>query len=320
MKPRRGVALLAALWLVVAIATVALQFSLEARERRTVGILTSERGIQRAAALGALALTEARLERALRVAPTGSSVQRLRSSDPWMDVDSVYSGSVLVDSMPVDVVARDLGEKLNIDQANETELQTFFSFLLGDYSKATQLAQAIMDWRDADSIPRPSGAERDAYIKAGMLALPTNTPFRDVDELQHVMGMTAETYAAVAPYLTTRGTGAININSAPVPVLRALPGMTDATLNRILQLRSQGRRIENMADVFPSMRRGGRRLVGQLSTQAAIDQFAARATLVANEVELTITARVGPQAPATRLTAIIARTSSTSAEVRTKLW
>ncbi|HTI62634.1 MAG TPA: type II secretion system protein GspK [Gemmatimonadaceae bacterium] len=320
MKARRGVALLAALWLVVAIATVALQFSLEARERRTVGILTSERGIQRAAALGALALTEARLERALRVAPTGSSVQRLRSSDPWMDVDSVYSGSVLVDSMPVDVVARDLGEKLNIDQANETELQTFFSFLLGDYSKATQLAQAIMDWRDADSIPRPSGAERDAYIKAGMLALPTNTPFRDVDELQHVMGMTAETYAAVAPYLTTRGTGAININSAPVPVLRALPGMTDATLNRILQLRSQGRRIENMADVFPSMRRGGRRLVGQLSTQAAIDQFAARATLVANEVELTIIARAGPQAPATRLTAIIARTSSTSAAVRTKLW
>ena len=33
-----------------------------------------------------------------------------------------------------------------------------------------------MDWRDADSIPRPSGAERDAYIKAGMLALPTNAP------------------------------------------------------------------------------------------------------------------------------------------------
>ena len=58
-RGRRGVALLAALWLVVAIATVALQFSLEARERRTVGILASERGIQRAAALGALAAVQA---------------------------------------------------------------------------------------------------------------------------------------------------------------------------------------------------------------------------------------------------------------------
>lgn len=320
MKPRRGVALLAALWLVVAIATVALQFSLEARERRTVGILASERGIQRAAALGALALTEARLERALRVAPTGSSLQRLRSSDAWMDVDSLYSDTVLVDSMPVEVVARDLGERLDIDQANETELQTFFSFLLGDYSKATQLAQAIMDWRDADSIPRPSGAERDAYIKAGMLALPTNTPFREVDELQHVMGMTPEIYAAVRPYITTRGTGAVNLNTAPVPVLRALPGMTDATLNRILQLRSQGRRIENMSDVFPGMRQGGRRLAGQLATPGAIAQLTGRTTLVTGEVELTITARVGPQAPPTKLTAVVARSSQTTAEIRTKLW
>lgn len=321
MKNRRGVALLAALWLVVAIATVALQFSLEARERRTVGILTSERGIQRAAALGALALTEARLERALRVAPSGTNVQRLRSSDAWMDVDSSYSDSVLVDSIPVDVVARDLGERLNLNQANETELQTFFSFLLGDYSKATQLAQSIMDWRDADSIPRPSGAERDAYIKAGMLALPTNAPFRDVDELQHVMGMTPEIYAAVAPYLTTHGSGAVDINTAPAPVLRALPGMTDATLNRILQLRSQGRRIANMADVFPGMVQGGRRLAGQLAmTQAALNQLTGRTTLTVNEVELTITARAGPQAPATKLTAIVARTSPTSAEVRTKLW
>jgi len=48
--PIAVLALLAALWLVIAIATVALQFSLEARERRTVGILASERGIQRAAA------------------------------------------------------------------------------------------------------------------------------------------------------------------------------------------------------------------------------------------------------------------------------
>ncbi|HSQ30686.1 MAG TPA: hypothetical protein VLN49_12600 [Gemmatimonadaceae bacterium] len=319
MSPRRGVALLAALWLVVAIATVALQFSIEARERRTVGVLTSERGIQRAAALGALAFTQARLEQALRVAPTGTNVQRLRSSDPWMDVDSVYSGPVLVDSMQVDVVARDLGERLNINRTNETQLQTFFSFLLGDYSKATQLAQTIMDWRDVDSMPRPSGAERDAYIKAGMLALPTNTPFREIEELQHVMGMTPDIYATVAPYLTTHGTAAVNLNTAPVAVLRALPGMTDATLNRILQLRSQGQKISNIAEVFPAMRVGGRRLPGQVGSPAAIAQLNAQVSTNTTQVELTIIARVGPQAPPTRLTAIVARQGS-SATVRTKLW
>src|SRR3954471_10567417 len=114
--------------------------------------------------------------------------------------------------MRVDVVARDLGERLNVNQLNETELQTFFSFLLGDYSKSRQLAQAIMDWRDADSIPRPSGAERDAYIKAEMLSLPTNAPFRTIEELQDVMYMTPEIYDKASPYLTTLGTGTINVN------------------------------------------------------------------------------------------------------------
>ena len=322
MRARRGVALLAALWLVVAIASVALQFSLEAHERRSVGILTSERGIQRAAAMGALALTQARLEQALRVAPRGNNpnIARLRASDPWLDVDSLYSGQVQVDSMVVDVKARDLGEKLNINQITEGEIQTFFSFLLGNYSKATQLAQSIMDFRDPDSLPRPSGAERDAYIKAELLALPTNASFREVEDLQNVMGMTPEIYALASPYLTVRGSGAVNVNTAPVPVLRALPGMTDATLNRILQLRSQGRRITSIDEIFADLRGGGRRRPGQLGGPGVIDRLQSRMFVSTTEVELTITARVGPQATPTKLTAIITGEPPGPASVSFKQW
>jgi general secretion pathway protein K len=303
MTSRRGVALIAALWLVVAIAAVALQFSMEAHERRAVGILASERGIQRAAALGALALTQAKLEYALRVAPTGTNVQRLAASDPWLDIDSLYSGTVNVDSMEVDVQARDLGEKLNVNQLTENQLQSFFSFLLGDYAKSTQLAQSILDWRDADSIPRPNGAERDAYIKAKMLALPTNGPFREIEELSNVMGMTPEIYAKVAPYLTTHGIGAVNINTAPIPVLRALPGMTDAAINMIVQQRSQGRRINSIGDILST----GRNLAGMLSAVQLQTAIAGRVVYQTTEVELSITSRVGPQAPPSRLTAILRR-------------
>jgi general secretion pathway protein K len=316
------VALLAAMWLVVAIATVALQFSIEAHQRRTFGILVSERGQQRALALGAFALVRAKLEQALRAGPSGNNarIQQLRASDPWLDIDSLYSGTVYVDSIPVDVVARDLGEKLNINQLAEGDIQTFFNYLLRDMSKATHLAQSIMDWRDADSIPRPSGAERDAYIKAGMLALPTNMPFRDVEDLRDVMGMTEEIYEQAAPYLTTRGSGLVNINTAPVPVLRALPGMTDQTLNLILQMRSQGRRINNINDVFlaeargrPAAGRGGNPLQG---LQNALQL---RANTSTTEVELTFTARVGPQAQPTQLTAILARTG-TNTTIRYQQW
>ena len=325
MRARRGVALLAALWLVVAIAAVALQFSIEARERRAIGILTSERGIQRGAALGALALTQARLEEALRIGPTVTNnpqLARLRATDPWFGVDSTFSGEVLVDSMPVDVEIHDLGEKLNINRMSEVQLQQFFSFLLKDYSASTHLSQAIMDWRDADSIQRPSGAERDAYIKAEMLALPTNAPFREIDELRNVMGMTPEIYAEVVPYLTTHGTqGQVNLNSAPVPVLRALPGMTDVTLSLILQMRSQGRRINNVTDVLPQATQAGRGggRAGQLNTAGVLNQLQSAATTVTNEIEVSVTSRAGPQAQPSKLMAILARRGN-NALIQSKLW
>jgi general secretion pathway protein K len=313
VRARNGVALIAALWLVVAIAAVALEFSVEAHERRAVGLLASERGIQRAAALGALALVQAKLEYALRVAPSGTNVQQLSASDPWMDVDSLYSVPVMVDSMEVDVQARDLGERLNINQLTENQLQTFFSFLLGDYAKSTQLAQSILDWRDPDSIPRPNGAERDAYIKAKMLALPTNGPFREIEELSNVMGMTPEIYAKAAPYLTTRGSGAVNLNTAPVPVLRALPGMTDATINMILQQRSQGRRISSLAGLSGQ---SGRTLAGMMSGVQLQAALVGRTVLQTTEVELTITSRVGPQAPPSRLRAILRRSTPVALEFK----
>ena len=173
--------------------------------------------------------------------------------------------------------AHDLGEKLNINTATETELQQFFSFVLSDYSKSTQLSQAIMDWRDADSVKRPSGAERDDVHQGRDAGAAANTLFSDVSDLKNVMGVTPEIYAQVAPYLTTRGAGQINLNDAPVPVLRSLPGMTDATLNQILQLRSQGRRISNVGQIFssPAGAADGR-CPGQLASTAAVNALAGR--------------------------------------------
>ena len=95
-RNRRGVALLAALWLVIAIAAVAAQFAIEARERRNVGILAEERGIQRAAAMGALAMTQAKLEYAMRVAPTSTNAAR---STPPASVESPSGSTSVVGSL-----------------------------------------------------------------------------------------------------------------------------------------------------------------------------------------------------------------------------
>ena len=129
MRPRRGFALLAAIWLCVAIAAVALEFSLEARERRLLGINTSERGRGRAAAIGALNSLQAELDAALRQAPGSGNIRLAgaRGSDPWLDADSTYAGVLPIDSIPVDVQVTDLGTQLNINNMNENQLRAWLA-------------------------------------------------------------------------------------------------------------------------------------------------------------------------------------------------
>ncbi|MFI5243939.1 MAG: general secretion pathway protein GspK [Gemmatimonadales bacterium] len=311
MRPRRGVALITALFLVVAIAAVAAQFSLDARERRALGLNASDRGMQRALAGGALKLVQAKLDYALRTITQGRNNQMLRSSDPWLGVDSLYSGTYQVDSQPVYVQATDLGTRLNINDLSEDELKTFFAFVLNDYVTADGLAQCVMDWVQVGDMPRVHGAKRADYIKAGLLALPTYGPFRDIEDLQFVKGMTPEIYAKVSPYLTTLGDGLVNLNSAPVPVLKVLPGMTDQILSTILSLRSQGQRIMSVAEVMGAVNRGRRMTPAQAAQQARSNQsLSARAAVNTSQVLLTIVSRTGAQAPPTRLQAIVSRVNT----------
>jgi type II secretory pathway component PulK len=108
--------------------------------------------------------------------------------------------------------------------------------------------------------------------------------------------MTPEIFAMTSPYLTTRGTGIINVNSADTVVLRAVPGMTDQILAQILSQRSMGRRITSLNSV---LRTNGRPGPG--------NQTASALTVDVTELQLTLTARVGPQQLPARMNAIIQR-------------
>jgi type II secretory pathway component PulK len=139
------------------------------------------------------------------------------------------------------LVLRDVGAALNLNEASETMLRQFFAQGMGmDYAEADELAQAILDWRDEDEIPRLNGGEREEYLDAEALVLPPNRDFVEIDELRHVRGMTPELYVQAAPHLTLIGDGDININSAPEPVLLAVPGMDEAAATTILRLRDSG--------------------------------------------------------------------------------
>ncbi|HEX3928134.1 MAG TPA: hypothetical protein VHW65_09045 [Gemmatimonadales bacterium] len=319
--------MIAALWLVVAISVVALQFALDAKERRTLALNASEQGINRGLALGALSLMDAKLDYALRSGvQNNTAVAGTRSGDPWMDADSVFSGTVLIDSMPVVVKATDLGTMININTASDTVLRTFFGLVLKDYAKADQLADMIADWRDIDDNPRLNGDEADGYEKKGLLTLPANQPFRAVSDLLQVEGFTPAIYDEVAPYFTVYGTGTVNLNTAPEDVLRSLPGMTDAIYANILAARSRGLRISSVAQVVPGVATGGGRggrggAATGAQTMASIQlvELQRAAVVDTREVLLTMTAKSASQARPVQLIALLTR-AGTAATVSWLQW
>lgn len=251
LRDRSGVALFAALWLIVAIGVVALEFSLEARQRRLAAANTVELAEAQAAAMGGIEHAHARLDRALRQPPLqGAASANLRAADPWVDADTLLRLDEDVDSLPYRVTARDINSFLNINRATENQLLLFFTRLGFDYGLADELAQCIMDWRDTDVLRRGRGAEREAYLATGRLVLPRDGSFQELDELLHVMHMTPEIYDSIAPFLSVRGNNRlININTAPRPVLRSLPGMSDAAVDAIIRTRESGRRFRTLTDI-----------------------------------------------------------------------
>lgn len=153
------------------------------------------------------------------------------------------------------------------------------------------------------------------------MVLPANAPFREVDDLLDVKGMTSEVLEKARPYLRTYGTGTINLNTAEEPVLRAIPGMTDVILARVLAMRANGGRIQNMNQIIPgSSQQQPRPGQGQQTAQQAQAQRVAQnSTVDTQEVELKLTASAGPQALPARLSATITR-NGTQTSITWRQW
>ena len=120
------------------------------------------------------------------------------------------------------------------------------------------MVQAIADWRDRDQLRRLNGAERDDYLRAGRPLLPDDGPFASVTMLRYVAGVDDPLYERIAPYLTVMGDGGVNLNTAPRPVLLAMPGITEEAATRLLAERSAGRRVTDLVRLMEMLSSGAR--------------------------------------------------------------
>jgi len=299
-----GFILIAVLWLLVALGALGIHAGLKMRSERlaVANVLDDVHARQWAVAGAEYArshLTAALFERGdelraesaragLQSGSTGqpgteSIFQSVTTAvDPWRNPHELVVAERRFGYSTFSLQLRDAQSMLNLNTADAEMLTGFFAQGLGlDFALADRLAQAISDWRDEDDIPRVGGAEREDYLEAELPLLPANRTFTNLEELQYVLGMTADIYAAARPYLTLQNSGRINVNAAPEAVLLALPGLTRAAVQEILRFRETGfypTSIRELIGILPGDMGAFLQAVGR--------RFSQRATWQTSEVEI----------------------------------
>ena len=142
----------------------------------------------------------------------------------------------------VEVSMTDESGKIDINTASDALLRGLFLAQGINEEDAAVVTDAILDWRDPDSLKRLRGAEEADYFAAGYSYKPANSAFQSNEELRLVIGMTPELFDKVAPLITiySRQPG-INAGIASRGVLRALPGATDVLVDQYIAQRDQAR-------------------------------------------------------------------------------
>jgi general secretion pathway protein K len=109
---------------------------------------------------------------------------------------------------------------------------------------ANTIVDSILDWKDKDNIHRLSGAEDDYYQSLPKPYKAKNAEFDSLEELVYVRGISKPILQGTAdrkgilPFCTIYGkTNKINLHTAPLEVLKAIPGVTEEMIQRILAYR-----------------------------------------------------------------------------------
>ncbi len=198
-------ALVVVLWLVVLLSVMAAGHT---KNVRTDTLLAS-RQLEAAAARG---LAEAGINHAVYSMLAGRKVP----------IDGRLF-DVTIGDAPVRVSVRDARGLVDLNTADPVLLDALLRAAGVDDRVA--IVAAILDWRDADHLPRLDGAEADTYLAAGLPWSPRTGPFAVVDELRYIPGIDASLFARLVPFLTVYSEGAgIDLEFAPPALITAMTG------------------------------------------------------------------------------------------------
>lgn len=248
---QRGFALMAVLLGLTLLTVVVLEFAFAMRLEASAGHAFKQNRF-------ALHLAEAAVQQALLEIASGATVaaadakgrltfyrtipgSTLAAPLPALDREGVPLGAGTFSYRITDEESR-----LDLNLATPERLRRLLERLGVDRQARDVVVDSLEDWKDGNELHRVNGAESDDYY----LRLPVpyrarNGRLQDVAELRQIRGITPALYEGtgdkpgLAALVTVHGRTAININTAPAPVLAAL-GLPDAAVADIVQSRARG--------------------------------------------------------------------------------
>jgi general secretion pathway protein K len=226
---RRGVALLATLWLITALGTLAFAASLSARSAAaaTRNRLAASRALWRAE--GCAERVGAGMDRALEDPAAWNRLDRLAIVGRLARYGC--AGSL-----------RAAGSAVDLNTATAERLHRLLIAIGHRPGAADSFSQAILDWRDADDVSRPLGRESGWYRRQ-VLPAPRNGPLAATGEAILAAGVPLQ----LGDSLLSTEPGRTPINHASIPVIASLPGVGPEVLARLRNLRSRGESVEQLA-------------------------------------------------------------------------
>lgn len=206
---------------------------------------------------------------------------------PVESVDNPYNGldlaQVRIGDGTISIEIIDLERKINLNSATEPVLELAFQLLGAGAGDAGLIASAVLDWRDRDDLEQAKGgAEKSFYAGLNPPYVPKNGPFDDTSELLKVRGVTPALYwggraggrvpasvrdrhsrqpvslipedqtgAGLVDVFTAISGGRVNVNTAPLVVLRILLGGDQSIPQQIIQRRAGPDGVEGTMDDQP---------------------------------------------------------------------
>jgi len=244
LRSRIGSALIVVMWLLLLLAVIVAHFSREVRMETSLATDYVQRE-------KAYYLAFAGVQRAMLQIANDEKSKVDTLEDEWCANPAAYKEVQVGKTGTYDVQVIDEDGKIDLNGANRDVLSRLLYAIDVERDQREEIVDSILDWRDPDDKHSLSGAEDDYYEDLDPPYEAKDGAFDSVEELLLVKGVTEDVYwghggeegfvAGLVDLVTVYQTQpAININTAPGPVLEAVLGVGAATVEGILQSREEG--------------------------------------------------------------------------------